>query len=55
MQLKYVCARCGVKVGYWFYGWKHQNGGLKARKSCGQKPMPVPYERSSSAGSVRRA
>lgn len=34
---KFVCARCGQNVGFWYFGWKHQTGG-QSGKTCGQKP-----------------
>jgi hypothetical protein len=37
----YVCAFCGVSVGYWHFGWKHQNGRNTGLKSCGKKPQPM--------------
>ncbi|PFH12869.1 hypothetical protein BX604_7289 [Burkholderia sp. JKS000303] len=37
---KYVCARCGASVGYWYFGWKHQTG-WHSPPTCGQKPVPV--------------
>ena len=40
MTKRYICARCGNPVGYWFYGWKHQRGGASKTPSCGQKPVP---------------
>lgn len=41
MPSKYVCARCGCSVGWWYFGWKHQTGGYRAPKTCGGKPVPV--------------
>ncbi len=40
MQSPFVCARCGLSVRLWRFGWKHSGGG-KTKKSCGQKPTPV--------------
>lgn len=48
-----VCARCGVKVGMWYYGWKHHNGGY-GNRSCGQKPIVVEREKPA-PGRVARA
>ncbi len=36
----HICARCGLPVRYWYYGWKHSGGG-GSRRSCGQKPKPI--------------
>jgi hypothetical protein len=37
---RYKCATCGVPVGYWYHGWKHQNGG-GGKPSCGKPPVVV--------------
>ena len=34
-----VCARCGLRVIGWLYGWKHAAG--SNAKSCGMTPEPV--------------
>lgn len=36
----YVCAKCGLPVALWHYGWKH-SGGHGSPRSCGSKPEPV--------------
>ena len=33
----FVCKHCGCNASYWFYGWKHANGGWNPRKTCGRK------------------
>ena len=43
MMQKWVCKRCGLSVGYWYHGWKHQ-AGWRSKKSCGQKPIPIRKE-----------
>lgn len=43
--VKYVCARCGCPCGWWAKGdggyWKHQNGGWKAKKTCGKPALAM--------------
>lgn len=43
MKSKYVCARCGVSVGRWYFGWKHQSG-WHGPKSCGKPPEVITRE-----------
>lgn len=38
---RYVCARCGSPIAWWYFGWKHQNGWNSKTRSCGQKPQPM--------------
>lgn len=40
---KEVCANCGLPVGYWYYGWKHQTGGNSPYKACDDID-PIPRE-----------
>jgi hypothetical protein len=40
MKSEFVCARCGLTIQYWYFGWKH-SGGWRTQPSCGQKPIPV--------------
>lgn len=31
-----ICKHCRLKVGQWYFGWKH-HAGWHTRKSCGRK------------------
>lgn len=37
--MKYVCAKCGLPIRYWYFGWKHSAGGA-SKPSCGEVPIP---------------
>jgi hypothetical protein len=56
---KYVCMNCGVLVGLWAKGdgtyWKHQNGGWKAKATCGMPAVPIRAAEASMSPALRAA
>lgn len=51
---KEVCANCGLPVGYWYYGYKHQTGGNSTRRAC-DNIDPIPRQQWPLVVNARRA
>jgi hypothetical protein len=37
--VRYICRRCGVPCGWWFFGWRHVGAGV--RHTCGLRAEPI--------------